>query len=409
MKKYWQRSAAFLIVIIVIAACTPIFGPEESQASSNQVATAAAMTLQALSPATSDTSADGQAAPSNLLPRSLYFLSNDNQSISQVYRLERDGKTKTQLTFEPVKVWAYDISTADGSLAFETNGQLILVNADGSNRRLVAQVSAPDAEAGGFFHPTFSPDGKTLAYAHGGLNLYDLATGASSLVITDQLQDNGSGQLLPVETYSPVRYSPDGTKLLVALGHWEVAPSDAIYYPGSNTLVRHEAVTDYIVCCSFHGGPSWTPDSSSFYGVASVHDSAFQFGQLWRVDATTGAITRMLTSGNELPKDPYLAPDGQLYFFYGFYSLDSGFFDAPVLQLVRASPNGVTGRTVLRDENFVLMNEALWAPDASFVVVATAPDRNWNQAGGVLELYTTNGQKSPIWLASFGKEMKWGP
>jgi len=406
MKKYWQRSAAVLI-IIVIAACAPIFGPEESQSSSNQVATAAAMTLQALSPATSDAS-DGQAAPSNLLPRSLYFLGNDNQAISQVYRLERDGKTKTQLTFEPVKVWDYDISTADGSLAFETNGQLILVNADGSNRRMVAQVSAPDPQAGGFFHPAISPDGKTLAYSNGGLNLYDVTAASSNLVIIDQLQDNGSGQMLPVETYTPVRYSPDGTKLLVALGHWEVAPSDAVYYPGNNTLVRHEAVTDYTTCCSFHGGPSWTPDSSGFYGVASVHDSAYQLGQLWRVDATTGAVTRLLTSGNELPNNPYLAPDGQLYFFYGTYSQDSGFFDAPVLQIVRASPNGVTGRTVLRDDTFVMVNEALWAPDASFVVVATAPDRNWNQPGGVLGLYTTNGQKGPIWLASFGKEMKWG-
>src|SRR5215216_4674130 len=168
MNKYGQRSASFLIVIIGIAACTPIFGNEESQASSNQVATAAAMTLQALSPATSDV------APT-LLPHSLYFLGNDNKAINQVYRLERDGKTKTQLTFEPVTVWDYDISTADGSLAFETNGQLILVNADGSNRRVVAQVTAPNPEAGGFFHPTFSPDGKTLAYANGGLNLYDLS------------------------------------------------------------------------------------------------------------------------------------------------------------------------------------------------------------------------------------------
>ena len=78
------------------------------------------------------------------------------------------------------------------------------------------------------------------------------------------------------------------------------------------------------------------------------------------------------------------------------------------LQLVRSAPDGVTERTVISGEDFQLLNEALWAPDASFVVVATAPYRTWSQAGGVLELYSTNGQKGPIWLASFGKEMKWG-
>jgi hypothetical protein len=80
-----------------------------------------------------------------------------------------------------------------------------------------------------------------------------------------------------------------------------------------------------------------------------------------------------------------------------------------VLELVRAAPNGVTGRTVLRTENFVMMNEALWAADASFVIVATDPMRSWDQGGGVLELYPTNGQKSKVWLAPFGKQMKWGP
>jgi hypothetical protein len=110
-----------------------------------------------------------------------------------------------------------------------------------------------------------------------------------------------------------------------------------------------------------------------------------------------------------LPEVPYLAADGQLYFFFGSYPADSGFFDAPVLELVRSAPDGVTGRTVLRNENFRMMEEALWAPDASFVIVATAPERSWDQGGGVLELYSTDGQKSPIWLAPFGRQMKWGP
>jgi Tol biopolymer transport system component len=338
----------------------------------------------------------------------LYFLGNDNQALGQISRLERDGKNKTQLTSEPLKVWDYDVSRADGSLAYETNGQLILVNADGSNRRVLVQ-GAPNPDVGGLYHPTFSPDGKTLAFSYNGLNLYNISTGVSSQVLTDQLQDNGSGQMLPVETYMPERYSPDGTKLLVALGHWEVSPSHAIYVPTTNALIRQQGVGDSLECCSYYGGPAWTPDSSSLYGVASLHDSAYKFGQLWRIDAANGNITRMLTSGDDLPKQPYLAPDGQLYFFYGTYSKDSGFFDAPVLQLVRSAPDGVTGRTVLRNENFVLMNEALWAPDASFVIVATAIGRDWNQAGGVLELYSIDGQKAKVWLAPFGQMMKWGP
>jgi Tol biopolymer transport system component len=270
---------------------------------------------------------------------------------------------------------------------------------------------APNAEGRGFYNPVFSPDGKTLAYAHGGLNLYDLSTGASNLVLTDQLTDNGSGQLLPVETYSPESFSPDGTKLLVALGHWEVMPSHAVYYPSTNALLRYAEVKDYIYCCSFHGGPSWTPDSSSFYGVASVHDTAYQSGELWRVDAGNGIVTRMLNAENgtlNLPKKPYLAPNGQLYFFLGSYNADSGYYDAPVLSLVRSAPDGVTDRSVIRNENFRMMQEALWAPDASFVIVATAPQRSWDQNGGVLELYSTDGQIAPIWLAAFGQQMKWG-
>jgi hypothetical protein len=209
-----------------------------------------------------------------------------------------------------------------------------------------------------------------------------------------------------------VRYSPDGTKLLIALGHWESLPMHAVYYPDTNNLVRYAEVQTYIDCCSYHGGPEWSPDSSSFYGVASIYDTCCLFGGLWRVDAGNGAVTRMFHTGTGtayLPKEPFLAPDGQLYFFFGAYQADSGYLEAPALKLVRSPPDGVTDSSVFRDENFVLMNEALWAPDASFVIVSTAPARNWNWEGGVLELYYTDRQKSAVWLAPLGYQMKWGP
>ena len=412
MKKCLRPLAVLFIFTITVVACvSPITTDETQPSSSNDVATMVAMTLQALAHQAASAPTVVPESPTILLPHRLYFLSNDSQSILQVFRLERDGRTKTQVTFEPARVWDYTVSPADGSIAYEVNRQLVLVNADGSNRRILVQ-DTPVPEGRGFYRPVFSPDGKTLAYAHGGLNLYDVSTEASNLVLTDRLTDNGSGQLLPVETYSPESYSPDGTKLLVALGHWEVMPSHAVYYPGTHALVRYAEVKDYIYCCSFHGGPSWTSDSSSFYGVASVHDTTYQSGELWRVDAVNGMVTRMLSVSNgtlNLPSEPYLAPNGQLYFFFGSYRTDSGYYDAPVLNLVRAAPDGVTGRSVIRNENFRMMDEALWAPDASFVIVATAPDRSRNQSGGVLELYSTDGQKSPVWLASFGQQMQWGP
>jgi hypothetical protein len=410
MKKH-IRFAVFFILIAIVAACASPIPMDETQPSFNQMETAVAMTFQALAPEATNLSTRVPEGQASLLPHSLYFLGNDSLAVSQIYRVERDGVTKTQLTFEPTNVWDYDVSAANGDLAYEVDNQLVLVNADGSNRRVLVQGN-PDPEIRAFYNPVFSPDGQTLAFAYGGLNLFSLATGTSSLVLTDQMTDIGDGTILPVETYAPESYSPDGTKLLVALGHWEVAPSHAIYDPVTNTLTRHAEVTDYIYCCSFHGGPVWSADSSSFFGVASVHDTAYKSGELWRVDAASGALTRMLKPENGilyLPKKPYLAPDGQLYFFFGTYDTASGLFDAPVLQMVRSGPDGVADRTVLRDENFVLMNEVLWAPDASFAIIATAPSRDWNQDGGVLALYYTDEPKGTVPLAPFGRQMKWGP
>jgi hypothetical protein len=409
MKKRLRLLTALFIFTVTLVACvSPIATDGPQPSSSNDVATMAAMTLQALAPQAASAPTVVPESPVILLPHLLYFLSNDSQSILQVFRLERNGRTKTQVTFEPTRVWDYNVSPADGSIAYEVNSQLVLVSADGSNRRILVQ-GAPDPDGRGFYNPVFSPDGTRLAYARGGLNIYDLSSGMNTFVLEDHPLEGS----LPPETYAPASFSPDGTKLLLTIGHPPDSPfTAAIYTPATNVLLQFAVSNEGLTCCNFYGGAQWTADSSSFYSVASQVDSAYKFGELWRVDAASAAVTTMLTPENQtinLSEEPYLAPDGHLYFFLGAYPVDSGFFDAPALALVRSAPDGVAGRIVLRNENFVLMNEALWAPDASFVIVATKPTRNWEQAGGVLELYSADGQKSPVWLASFGQQMHWGP
>src|SRR5512138_3279542 len=100
MKKHVRRGTAFLLFVVAVAACASPIGTAETQ-SSDQMATVAAMTLQALAPQAASTPASALEPSKNLLPHRLYFLGKDSQSISQLYRLERDGMTKTQVTSEP--------------------------------------------------------------------------------------------------------------------------------------------------------------------------------------------------------------------------------------------------------------------------------------------------------------------
>ncbi len=423
MNKRFQPVTVYIMLAIAMVSCAPPIANGGTQPSvSDEAATVVALTLKTPTPevAVAATNTKVPEASTSLLPHSLYFLGRDSQAISQVYRMERDGKEVTQLTFEPFNVTDYDVSLADGSLAYVASNQLLLANADGSNRRvLIDGGSGPDLR--GFYSPVFSPDGGTLAYAHNGLNLYSVSAAVSNLVIEDQLEDpqiiNGVEQSLPIETYGPERYSPDGTKLLINLGYFETS-SLAIYDPASNSLVRLTGAEDALICYTscFYSDIEWSANSASFYTANSQNDFAYDTGGLWKVDAVTGAVTTLIPLGLgdgtiNLPDEPYLAPDGQLYYFFGTYSVDSGFFEPPVLELVRSAPDGVTDRTVLREENFVLINEALWAPDASFVITSTMPAPLWdpNRDGGVLELYYTDGQKGAVWLARHGQNMKWGP
>ena len=411
MKKHLQRFSVFLILAVVVAGCVSPIGTGETQSSSSdQVATKMAPTLKALPAEVVDTPTSApqatKVAPTLQattisLPRTFYYLGTDSAGITQVFRLERDGTTRRQLTAEPGNVTDYDVSLADGSVAYVAYTQLLLIDADGSDRRVVADGD----ERMIVRSPVFSPDGQILAYGYKGLNLYDVSTGTSKLVIEDQMEESSSGSRLSMEVYWPERYSPDGTKLLLTLGFYE-GTSSAIYDPARNSLVQLTGGKSAGICCE---ATEWSADGSSFYAAKSSLDM-FDSG-MWKVDANTGMVTTLFASNYSsdsfvYASEPYLAPDGQLYFF--FIAGIRGFTDghAP-LQLVRSAPDGVTNRTVLRPETFERMNEALWAPDASFVVVAFAPNQNLF-AGGQAELVYLDGRPNIV-LAPFAQQMKWGP
>lgn len=407
MNKKIQPLIAFLVLVAATLACASPLGGGDQPPSSDQVATVVAATMQALTPAVDSATAT---QPAGLLPQPLYYINNDGAGIAQVFRLATDGRTVTQLTFEPSAVSSYDVSMADGSIAYVANNQLLLINADGSGRRMLVDggpVDPINPFVTSLTSPVFSPRGDTIAYSYRGLYVYAIGEGISNLLWEELVTDPATGASVPGEMYIPQKYSPDGTKLLVTTA---IPNSDgissAIYFTATNTLVRLTGGDGARLCCT---SQAWTADSSALYvGISSVG----MFGSgLWRIDAASGNLTTLLPTeagggAYNLASFPYLAPNGNLYFFFNTAASPDGMVNRAPLQIVRSAPDGVTGRTTLRPETFAALNEALWAPDASFVIVAKAPAETV-YAGGSIELYYTDGS-SMVPLLPFGQQLKWG-
>lgn len=430
MSKHVRPLIAFLVLTIVTLACavplpqipptltsgTPI--PPASP-DPNEVGTAVAATLTAAvtEPDGDDTTSTAptvSATPpddgsTTVLPRTFYYLAPDPAGVMQVFRLKQDGTTQSQITSESVNVNDYDVSLVDGSVAFVANNQLLYINADGSERRVVVDGGTVDPNnpfISTISSPVFSLDAQTLAYGYKGLQIYSFSAEESELVIENQVDDVGGGLFVPRELYEPERYSPDGTKLLINLGYYE-GGSSAVYYPGTNALVRLTGGEGAFI---WGDANEWSADSASFHSASSVA-GMFSPG-LWKVDAATGEVTTLIqgTTGDgnyNAAKEAYLASDGQLYFFFATVSSPEGVFNRAPLQLVRSEPDGVTGRTTLREEDFQLLNEALWAPDASLVIVAMASTPEIAQ-GGQAKIVYADGRPS-VDLTPFAQQMKWGP
>jgi Tol biopolymer transport system component len=402
--KYRHTPVLFFVLMIGLSlACisTPATGTGDQPG----VATIVARTMQALTPVPQGELPGGEtpAAPAALLPRSLYFLDKDANGIFQVFRLEPNGKELRQITFEPTDVQDYDVSPVDASLVYISNNQMLWVAADGSGRRMLLDggpLNYDNMLTNTVQAPRWSPDGGTIAYGHNGLVFLSFSTGASSQMLTNQY-NSSDGLTILRESYTPNRYSPDGSRLLIFIGYYE-GGTIAVYVPSTGTLVRPSS--SGILCCT----EQWTPDGSAVY-VASSSIGMIEAG-LWRMDAATGSITTLLSSNTEgstydFAEAPFIGPDGQLYFF--FANLGTIPDGHTPLTMVRSAQDGSTGRAPLRPDIFPAVNEVLWAPDASFAIVIQPVSPDVWTGGQALLVYADG--RPIVNLLSSAQRLRWGP
>lgn len=388
-------------------ACSLSPGAPSTPVTLDRVGTLVAETLTAVAggspaPAPSDT----PAPPAALLPHSLYYLSKNAAGLYQVYRLEADGATVRQLTDEPANVDGFDVLPSDGRIAYVTNNQLIVAGADGSGRTVVVDGGPTSDETpypGRLFGPIWVPDGTAIAFHYNGLSFYQFALGSVTTVIADQINPSSGFPILQ-EGYVPAKYSPDGSRLLVSVQYYE-AGTMGVYNPTGGALTKFTSPSGGVIL----GTSAWTPDSASVL-LASQYYGYVSPG-LDRYNASDGSGLALIASPSEtdlnFAEAPLLAPDGQLYYF--FSHVTSAFSGGNVpLQMVRSGPDGVTGRTALRPESFVLI-EALWAPDASLAVVDQLPPGDLYIPDGPLALVHADGRPIVPLPVAAARHLRWGP
>ena len=339
------------------------------------------------------------------LPHSLYYRDGPEGDV-QVWRLEADGRTTVQMTYEDGGVDDFTVSSADGNLAFVGNNHLFLVDGDGKHRRLVADDSRVDKGAGdyifrGFIEaPVFSPDGRTLAYAFDGLHVYDLATGEDEHVLKNLGILLGEPFVFARETYFPGPWSPDGSRLLIIMSYFEGSTLAVMDREAAQPFTRLRS--DGPVCCLF----SWSTDGGSVL-VANPHYTGDRPG-LWEYDAETGEETTLITGPEEGGSSDYVGwpqqlTSGELVYFHA--NLERFSPDAGIpLVMVRSHRDG-SNRSQLRPELFHI-TQALWAQDgSSALILQRGSEDSWQ-----VVLARTDGSPLQVLVEGVGiRHLAWGP
>jgi hypothetical protein len=368
--------AALITLSIFLTACNGIFeiGIEHSSdgSATNDAGTLTSIPPEVVSP---NLTATYTPEPVAVLPSDLYYSARDPNGKFQVFRLGRDGKTITQITFEktdPTSVdpglasldlTNFDISPIDGTIVYCSNNELVSMDANGANRSVLVK----DINSKAIDSPVWSPDGQSIAYRYDwkDIYLYSISTGKSALLLA-------AGD---IDAYGPVLFSPDGKKLLI----YHIIESFSAFsgltkiYDFSSGSITDIAMWADAAACD--GDLTWISPEAFFcyYHMNILQNSR---SGLWRVNANDGALETLLAPSSaystteQIPLviAPRQDETGNLYYLFGDgYPIIKGGLSQPV-SLVRSDADGVTNRVALRPEKFLVSN-AIWTPDGQAVVI----------------------------------------
>ncbi|NIM94928.1 MAG: hypothetical protein GTO18_14600 [Anaerolineales bacterium] len=349
-----------------------------------------------------------------LLPAPLIYLKGDDEGVDpgsqNLWRLEADGVTETQLTDEEVPITGFDVSPVDGAIVYATfsDNDLYRIEADGSRRTLLfdgPEMSIPPEQgrARQLSNLAWSPDGEQISFGLDGIYIIPATGGEPRLLLADEV----SGEVLSQADryYRLLSWSPDGAQILALEGFGYEGAGYAVVNVDDGQVI---SLGGAIRCCS----PSWSLDGESFYFGSQIY--GLMEPGLWQADADTGAVTTLIPGfeGEGIPESSsepmnlfesvQQLGDGNLYAFAArgpyaelFAPNEEGQI-ATMLTMSRISPDGSSVEPIRSDSYMVA--EALWAEDASGAVIVSLGNMLWLKSDG----------SEPVVLGGLSFFPKWG-
>ncbi len=367
-------------------------------------------TLAPQPPTTVATHTAAPAVKNNPLPAPVYFSA---VGTGQIMRMERDGRTISQITFESQMLLGFDVAVDVGTITYVmgegANATLVALDGGGRRELLSGRVSTPK----------ISPDGRTVVFRvddptpgqaagagalSSGVWSIPSSGGRPSIV---QADDSLEGQGTPDGTawsYTPVGYNKSGQRLLL-WAYNTAGPG----IPGGDLIVLNLSGTAPVrtsTCCE---DAAWSVDGSAITISGGGPGPDQRYG-LYRIDAATGAERALIAQGDTsypLVTGARQLLDGEVYAFYQKVSGDVFSWDTPFTpQMVRVAADGTITR--LRQDSYQL-GGILWREDASGALIVRAGITNgealtetmlWLDASGSAAVNTRAVGFFPRWADS---------
>jgi uncharacterized repeat protein (TIGR01451 family) len=215
-----------------------------------------------------------------------------HQDVGQdICTINADGTGQAQLTsdgHDGLPAWSPD----GNQIAFDCSSGICVMDADGSNQKLLAKNG--DA-------PAWSPDASRIAFDCGGICVMD-ADGSNRTQLTSGF-DAG------------LSWSPDGSK---------IAFSENLEPAGSDLYVMNEDGSGLTPLTNAGASnnppenrmPDWSPDGTEIAFSSTRDVSPPSFGEIYVMNADGSGVTRLTFGGTNSALNPSWSPDGTKIAFW---------------------------------------------------------------------------------------------